>query len=335
MTISNFKRNSKKNKKNKINRRRSTNKNIKYGGNPPRALPNIFRIYTTGIADDGNEGEKCYSNIWNTFVRGEILKLIPQNFDHIEILHFDTFQGAEIPSFSKQRKNQLERTLREKLTNSDLADISERVAVSEFNRLPVDIDTHYPFVIIDFAHILRVVNGQMSRLVELYNSDVKFKIDGVQHNGTPFYAPFLYIGYGNREQSYFEIAQTQPIPLLNISVNGLVTTYEGYYNDRGLILDVFSPMQQIIINCRDLIKRRLNFGKGILTEPVKYNKIVKILSATNFIHNVLEGFILVTPLESILDFNEFIEDLSQECIKIINENIETKEIVFFDNYKLF
>jgi hypothetical protein len=331
MAILNFKRNS---KKNKINRRRSTNKNIKYGGNPPRGLPNIFRIYTTGIADDGREDEKCYSNIWNTFVRGEILQLIPQNFDQIQILHFDTFQGATIPSFSEERKNQLERTLREKLTNSDFADISERVTVSEFNRLPVDIDTHYPFVIIDFAHILLVINGQMSRLIEPYNSDVEFKINGLHHDGRPFYAPFLYIGYGNREQSYFEIAQTQPIPLLIISENGFVTTYEGYYIDLGLTLDHPDPMPQIIINCRDLIKTRLNFGKGILTEPVKYNKIAKILSTTQFIHNVLEGFILVTPLESILDFNEFTEDLSQECINIINENIETKDIVFFDNYKL-
>lgn len=330
MTKLHFNRNS---KKKRIYKKKSTKTNIKYGGNPPRRLPNVFRIYTTGIADDGREDDLCYCNIWNRFVREEILRFIPQNFTDIEILHFDTFEGATIPSFSEERKNELERTLRENLTNGDVNDRSRRVSLSEFNRIPVDIDTHYPFVIIDFAHILLVVDGQMSTLVEPYNYVVKFKIDGIQYDETPFYAPFLYIGYGIREQSYFTSAHTQRIPLLNISENGLVTTYEGYYIDRGLETHNPNPKPEIIRICKDLIKKKLNFGKSILTQPVIYNKIAKILSATNFIDNVLEGIILVTPLEHILDFDEFTEDLSQECTNIINENIETKDLAFFDNYQ--
>ena len=326
MTISKFKRNS---RKNQINRKRSTKKNIKYGGNPPRHLPNIFRIYTTGIADDGREDEKCYSNIWNTFVRNEILGFIPENFNHIEILHFDTFEGHQM-DFSVEKNNALERTLREKLTTGDLTDRTGRIVSSEFNRLPLDLNTRYPFVIIDFAHIMRIVNSQRSMLISYVE---KFKINGVQHDERTFYAPFLYIGYGNREHSYFELARAQPIPLLNISENGLVTTYEGHYIDRGLESDI-NPKPEIIALCKDLIKNKLNFNKGIRTEPIKYNKIAKILGNTHFIDNVLEQLLVENPLETILNFDEFIGELSDLCIDIINENIETKDIDFFKNYQL-
>jgi hypothetical protein len=328
MTISNFKRNS---KKKQINRKRSTKKNIKYGGNPPRGLPNIFRIYTTGIADDGREDENKYSNIWTRFVRNEILGFIPENFNNIEILHFDTFEGATIPGLSEERKNQLERTLRENLTNSDITDISGRVVSSEFNRLPLDLDTQYAFIIIDFAHILRIVNSRRSILRSYVE---KFTINSVDHDGRPFYAPFLHIGYGNRTQSYFISAHTQRIPLLNISVNGLVTTYQGYYIDRGLEIDNPNPKPELIRICKDLIKKQLNFGKSILTEPVKYSKIAKILSNTDFVDNVLEQLLVENPLDTILNFDEFTEELSDMCINIIYEKIETEDINFFNNYQL-
>ena len=296
------------------------NYNINTGGYPPRhPLPNIFIIYTTGIADDGREDDRNFSNIWNRFVREEILRFIPENFNHIEILHFDIFEGATIPSFSEERKNQLERTLREKLTNSDVTDRSGRVVSSEFNRLPLDIGTQYPFVIIDFAHILEIVNSRRSIL---RSYDEPFTINGVEHEGRSVYAPFLYIGYGIRDQSYFELARAQPIPLLNISENGLVTTYQGYYIDRGLESGI-NPKPEIIRICKDLIKRKLNFNKSILTEPVKYNKIAKILSNTNLVDNVLEQLLVENPLETILHFDEFTEELSNMCTNIINENIET------------
>jgi hypothetical protein len=308
--------------------------NINTGGYPRHPLPNIFIIYTTGIADDGREGENSYSNIWNRFVREEILRFIPENFNHIEILHFDIFEGAVIPSFSEERKNQLERTLRENLTNSDITDRSGRIVSSEFNRLPLDIDTQYPFVIIDFAHILRIVNSRRSILRTDGSYVEPFTINGEEHEGRSFYAPFLYIGYGNRDQRYFTSAHTQRIPLLNISENGLVTTYEGYYKDRGLEVRSPNPKPDIILICKDLIKRKLNFSKSILTEPVKYNKIAKILSTTNFINNVLEQLLDETPLETILNFDEFTKELSNMCINIINENIETEDINFFNNYQL-
>jgi hypothetical protein len=329
MTISNFKRYS---NRNQINRRRSTKKNIKYGGNPPRGLPTIFRIYTTGIADDGREDENKYSNIWNKFVREEILRYIPENFNNIEILHFDTFVGATIPHMSEERKNELERTLREDLTNGDINDSSGRVVLSEFNRLPVDLDTHTPFLIIDFANLLHIVNSQRSKL-RSYREE--FYINGVHHDGRSFYAPFLYFGYGYRDQDYFVSTHTRQIPLLNISENGSVTTYEGYFLDRGLNVGTFSnPLNNIIYKCRIVIKERLNFVKSILTEPAKYNKIAKILGNTDFIDNVLEQLLVENPLETIFNFDEFINELSDLCIHIINEYIETEDIDFFSNYQL-
>lgn len=326
MTIPKFKRNS---RKNQINRRRSNKKNIKYGGNPPRHLPNIFRIYTTGIADDGRDDEDSFSNIWNTFVRNEILGFIPENFTHIEILHFDTFEGDQ-RYCSEEKNNELERTLREKLTTGDLTDRTGRVVSSEFNRLPLDLNTRYAFIIIDFAHIMRIVDSQRTILRSYVE---KFTINGVQHDGRPFYAPFLYIGYGNRDYHYFELARAQPVPLLNISENGLVTTYEGHYIDRGLESGI-NPKPEIIALCNELIKNKLNFIKGIKTEQIKYSKLTKILNTTNLIDSVLEQLLVEYPLETILNFDEFIEELSDICIDIINENIETKDIDFFNNYQL-
>jgi hypothetical protein len=39
-------------------------------------------------------------------------------------------------------------------------------------------------------------------------------------------------------------------------------------------------------------------------------------------------------LETILNFDEFIDELSDLCIHIINEYIETEDIDFFSNYQL-
>jgi hypothetical protein len=327
MTISNFKRYSKK----KMNNLKSTKKNTKHGGNPPRRLPNIFRIYTTGIADDGRDDIDCYRNIWNRYVREEILQYIPENFNNIQILHFDTFEGGQ-SNWSEERKNQLERTLRENLTNGDENDTSGRVVSSEFHRLPVDLDTRYPFLIIDFAGIIRIINSRQSELRDQYIR-IQFKINGIQYNGRPFYAPFLYIGYGNRDQSYFVSAHALPIPLLRINENGYVVTYQGHYRDRGLIVESPNPLPDIIDDCKVLIKESLNFVNGIRNEPVKYNKIAQILSGTQFIHNVFVEFEEQYPIETIISFPRFIQRLCDLCVNIINENIETKDLAFFDNYR--
>lgn len=193
---------------------------IKYGGGP--LAINTFRIYTTGIADNGNTSDNSYGSEWNLFVRTRALELIPPNYTNIEIYHHDILYTEGETREEKQRQVDFINAV---VVQNDL--LNARVSVSVLSTDILNIKTNSPFIIFDYAHLFTYINPNV------ISCNVNIIVDGTLLPKNVRGAPkkynienikSVYLGYNESStiRSNYIINFTD---VFTVNSNGRVNTY--------------------------------------------------------------------------------------------------------------
>jgi len=302
---------------------------IKYGGEPTSI--NTFRIYTTGIADDGNMEPSSYGYEWNAFVRERALQLIPVQYTNIEIVHHDILYNKRETATQKQRQiDFINRTV----VQNDLS--ARRVTISVFLNSILHIDTTSPFIVFDYAHLFTYINPRTvsckshiiidntllprgsASIAKEYNGENlprSFNIDNIK---------FVYLGYkaNTDTRSNYII---NDIDVFTVASNGRLHTYIDEYFMRKLPTEINESLIPADV-------------KKILYDAVRAN-IKKEIGSERFnaTFATYETLAWVAGIISSLDnrrieFPSLIKNASEIAIKKIKSNID-KNADFWLKYK--
>ena len=181
---------------------------------PPVApKPYTFFIYTTGFADGGTNSVVYH---WNTFLRKNICKSIPERYKRIEILHSDPTINSETIDLLRQENS-------ERIKSTVTRDIIDFTKIDEKHR-------GQNYLVIDSAHLFNYHEGSLVNNSEAYNDATSLKSFGNARNNK-FVLHALYPGFfGYRtdsDKNDLGILRTNfgKYELFNVSEDGTVTTY--------------------------------------------------------------------------------------------------------------
>lgn len=298
-----------------------TNK-IKYGGKPPLER-NIFRIYTTGIADDGNMGPSSYGSEWNSFVRERILQLIPPNYTNIEIYHHDILYNDE----SIEKKQMQIDFINTVVVQNDL--LNTRVNSSVFLNTILDITTTSPFIVFDYAHLFTYINPNLiscstyviiDRL--LYPSGSRsvpkrYRGQNLENSYTLNNIKSVYLGYSDSSttRNNYVIKSTN---VFTVNTNGRVITYIDELFTRKLpakITETLTPeeVDRILLAA---IKENIKKELGLTKFNENFSKSASLQWVLTIIHSIDNKHI---------EFPELIISASIIAIEKIKSNIDKNE----------
>jgi hypothetical protein len=313
--------NKKKSKKNKYFKKFFSKINIiKYGGAPPAM--NTFRIYTTGIADDGNTGETSYGYEWNQFVRNRVLELIPLTYRNIEIYHHDIFYGKQ----SEAKKQIQIDFINTTVVANDLR--NERVIVSRLIEDILNINTNSPYIIFDYAHLFTYINPKkvscntIIRINDtIYPRDIKiipidyrgdninrYELDNIKS---------IYLGYNvpSEPRNNYIIKSTD---VFTVDTSGKVQTYIDKYFIRQLPTIIKETLIPKKVN--DILNTEVsNIIKSSIGTS-KFNELFAKSISRNWLNDIIK-----LKDHGDIKYSELITKVSGIAIKIIAENSDKNE----------
>jgi len=291
---------------------------IKYGGGP--AAIDTFRIYTTGIADDGNMGQQSYGYEWNSFVIDRVLELIPSNYTNIEIYHHDILYNKET---SEEKQKQID-FINRIVVQNDL--LKTRVSVSIFLKSILNINTSSPFIIFDYAHLFTYITPSISSCnTHIMINNMLLPTGSAEipreYNGTPLSKSFnieniksVYLGYKDDThiRSNYIINFTD---VFTVNKDGIVNTYIDKLFMRKLptkINETLIPkdVTQILLHAiRQNIKKKIG--------SQKFNDTFARTDSLSWVENII-----LSLDDKHIDFTSLIISATDIAIKKIELNMD-------------
>jgi hypothetical protein len=293
---------------------------IKYGGGP--LAINTFRIYTTGIADDGNTSSSSYGSEWDSFVRNRVLELIPTNYTNIEIYHHDILYNDE----SHEEKQKQIDFINRVVVQNDL--LNRRVSVSVFLTTILNIKTNSPFIVFDYAHLFKYINPKLT------SCNVNVIIDGKLLPSGSLCTPrkhkcffeksynienikSVYLGYNESSsiRSNYIIKFTNVFTVNSI---GSVNTYIDELFTRKLPIKIDETLIPDKVNLILLSAVKENIKKEI--GSIKFNESFAKTQSLNWIKNI------ITSLDNKhIEFPTLIKNAYDMAIRKIRTNMDKNE----------
>jgi hypothetical protein len=313
--------NKKKSKKNKYFKKYFSKINIiKYGGGP--LAMNTFRIYTTGIADDGNTGETSYGYEWNQFVRNRVLELIPFKYTNIEIYHHDILYREESPAEKQAQIDFINNTV----VANDLR--NERVRVSIFLQNILNINTSSPYIIFDYAHLFTYINPKkvscntIIRINDtIYPRDIKiipidyrgdyinrYELDNIKS---------VYLGYNEPTEPRCNYI-VKLTDVFTVDTSGKVQTYIDKYFIRQLPTEINETLTPKKVN--DILNAEVSKIIKSSIGPSKFNELFARSISRNWLNDIIK-----LKDNGDIKYSELITKVSGIAIKIISENSDKNE----------
>ena len=293
---------------------------IKYGGAPPAT--NTFRIYTTGIADDGNMNSNSYGSEWNQFVRERVLDLIPFSYINIEIYHHDILYREE----SIDKKQAQIDFINTTVVANDLR--NERVRVSQYLKNIININTTSPYIIFDYAHLFTYINPEtvscntIIRVNDIiYPKDIHIIPKDYRGETIKTYnlrnIKSVYLGYSELSElrSNYIIKSTN---IFSVDTLGKVQTYIDKYFIRKLPIEINETIIPKMVN--DVLNAKVMNNIKSSIGASKYNELFPKSLSRIWINDII-----LSKDRSDIQYPLLITKASDIAIKIIAENADKKE----------
>ena len=246
-----------------------------------------FNVYTTGLSNwQSTEGDQNILKKWNSGIRENIVKLIPEKFG-INFIHYDPFitydeTGNEVKIIGDDRETEIKRITG--MLSSDFT--NKRVKSSIFIDDYLDLENlRSPYIILDIAHIF-VYPNTINIVQKMKETPSGFEGDG--ENLLINSVRFGFIG----DKGSFNLAKSKLFEVLDdgsvityidkmIEINNMaVTGGEGKGEDERIYK--FNP-----INPADIIYEIKNKVLKYIYDITRNEQFIKSLNITESIINYI------------------------------------------------